>query len=224
MEIYATEEEQVEALKKWWRDNGTAVVFGVVVGLGGLFGWQGWQKYQDTQAEKASVAYMQVMVDLENKQYDGIDTSVDALLKDFGSTAYAPLAALAAAKASVVNNQYDDAKARLNWVINKAKQPQLVDISNLRLAQLQLAAGELDAALSTAQKDYPASYTAAVEVLMGDIYAQQGDVQAAQQAYDRALAVEEVPLNDRQLIEIKRSSLGVDVVETTEATAESEDA
>ncbi|MEW8396328.1 MAG: tetratricopeptide repeat protein, partial [Candidatus Thiodiazotropha sp.] len=40
MSEYQTEEEQVEAIKRWWKENGTSVIAGLVIGLGGIFGWQ----------------------------------------------------------------------------------------------------------------------------------------------------------------------------------------
>ncbi|PAR85254.1 YfgM family protein, partial [Vibrio cholerae] len=43
MELYDTEEQQVEAIKDWWKENGKAVIFGAVIGLGGLFGWRYYQ-------------------------------------------------------------------------------------------------------------------------------------------------------------------------------------
>ena len=42
MSEYQTDEEKVEAIRKWWRENGTAVVAGLVLGLAGLIGWQYW--------------------------------------------------------------------------------------------------------------------------------------------------------------------------------------
>ena len=41
-----TEEEQVEQLKKWWKENGLSIVGGVVVGLALVFGWRSWQHHQ----------------------------------------------------------------------------------------------------------------------------------------------------------------------------------
>ena len=33
MDIYQTEDEQVEALKKWWEENGKSVIFGLCIGV-----------------------------------------------------------------------------------------------------------------------------------------------------------------------------------------------
>lgn len=61
MDVYTTEEQQVEAIKKWWRDNGKAVVLGAVIGLGGLYGWRYYQAELETSREQASAQYTQVV-------------------------------------------------------------------------------------------------------------------------------------------------------------------
>ena len=62
MSDYLTEEEQVEALKKWWRENGKAIVGGAVLGLALVGGWQAWQSYQKGEAELASAYYEEFML------------------------------------------------------------------------------------------------------------------------------------------------------------------
>jgi predicted negative regulator of RcsB-dependent stress response len=39
---YETDDEKVEAIKKWWKDNGISVATGVVIGLAVVFGWRAW--------------------------------------------------------------------------------------------------------------------------------------------------------------------------------------
>ncbi len=55
MEIYQSEQEQVEALKKWWRENATAVIGGVVTGVGTGFAVLGLRAYPNARAEPACV-------------------------------------------------------------------------------------------------------------------------------------------------------------------------
>ena len=43
MADYETEEEQIEALKDWWRENGNSLLIGVAVALVAVFGFRGWQ-------------------------------------------------------------------------------------------------------------------------------------------------------------------------------------
>ncbi len=61
MEIYSTEEQQAEAIKRFFRENGTTIVVGAVLGLGGLYGWKAYNQSQIDSAEAASEAFTQVV-------------------------------------------------------------------------------------------------------------------------------------------------------------------
>lgn len=207
--MYSSEEEQIEAVKKWWRENGAAVMIGVVVGFGGLFGWQGWQKYQISQAESASAIYSNIMESLEAGKpgnLESIEVSVDDLQKDYAGTAYAALASLAGAKAAVERDDPVTAKSRLQWVVDNAGQPELVDVARLRLARVHIIAGEWDAAAELLKQDYPESFSASVDELLGDVHAARGNTAEAREAYNRALRAE-VPPSNRDLIQIKLNAL-----------------
>ena len=81
MESYRTEEEQVEALKKWWDENGRSTIAAIIVALGIGFGWQGWQKYQDTESENASQRYQNLLQRLSTADADGV-TEAAALARE----------------------------------------------------------------------------------------------------------------------------------------------
>ena len=96
MDVYTTEEQQVEAIKKWWKENGKAVVIGAIIGLGGLYGWRYYQAEQDQQMERASDAYVQVVEAMTTKQADA-----DSIANQFvveNDSAYADLIELQLAK------------------------------------------------------------------------------------------------------------------------------
>ena len=41
--VAETDEEQIEAIKKWFEDNGISLVLAIVLGLGGTFGYRAWE-------------------------------------------------------------------------------------------------------------------------------------------------------------------------------------
>ena len=45
-----TEEEQVAAIKSWWKENGKSLVLTVAGVLAGVFGWKAWKHKQDNDA------------------------------------------------------------------------------------------------------------------------------------------------------------------------------
>ena len=61
-----TEEEQVEALKSWWKENGKSLIMGVVIAVAAVFGWRGWNQYQDDFAANASAMYESILNPVAN--------------------------------------------------------------------------------------------------------------------------------------------------------------
>ncbi|AGH45899.1 TPR-like domain-containing protein [Paraglaciecola psychrophila 170] len=57
MEQYETEEQQVEAIKRFWKENGLSLVIGALLGLGGLLGWRYYNDSQIEAKEQASFAF-----------------------------------------------------------------------------------------------------------------------------------------------------------------------
>lgn len=57
-----TDEEKAEAIKKWWKENGIAVVTGVAIGLAAIFGWRGWMSYQEQRGQQASLAFEELLM------------------------------------------------------------------------------------------------------------------------------------------------------------------
>ena len=120
MAEYETEEQQVEALKQWWADNGKAVFFGIGLGLALIFGFRGWQGHKSSVAEDASGAYSNVLESLENDD-DGEQflALVNGIRKDHAGSPYAAMASLAEARFQVENERLPEAESALRWAVNK---------------------------------------------------------------------------------------------------------
>ncbi|WP_413110869.1 YfgM family protein [Thaumasiovibrio sp. DFM-14] len=190
MEAYETEEQQVEALKKWWQENGKAIIAGAVIGLGGLFGWRAFQAHQLEQRELASDAYQAAQVQLNS----GNLTAVENFIGEFGTSEYAALAALQLAKAQVDADDLSGAMEQLQWVADNSKDDVLVTLANVRLARLLIATEQLDAAEKSLATISAASWQSKVLALQGDIALQRGDHDAARTAYTESIALENDPV------------------------------
>ena len=59
-----TEDQQLEELKKWWKENGSSIITGVVLGLAILFGARAWFAWQERTAQQASAVYTVMMLSL----------------------------------------------------------------------------------------------------------------------------------------------------------------
>lgn len=208
MEGYVSEQEQVEALKKWWKENGKAVLAGVVLGLGILFGGRAWIDYRDTQAEKASGQYAQLMAAKERGDAAMAVQKGEEILKDYSSTPYAALAALALAEVKREQGDLAAARTQLQWVTDNAKQAGIKHVARLRLGRVLISEGNPDAALALVPAGDAEGFTAAYEELKGDAYVAKGDVAQARTAYQRALDALEPAAPNRALLQMKLDDLG----------------
>lgn len=205
MEIYSSEEQQVEAIKRFWQEYGKAIVGGVVLGLAALYGFRFYQADQREAAEAASTKFSQLV-----EQRDAAAASEDWLAQAQGfidgskADNYAVLAALLAAKDAVALQQFDKAAAQLNWVLANTKQPELLAVTQLRLARLQREQGQLDAALATLAKPVPESFAAMQAELKGDVLVQAERLAEAKTAYQQALSSAG---QNTQLLQIKLDEL-----------------
>ena len=79
MADYETEEQQVEALKNWWKENGTAVITGAALGIAALSGWRGWEWYQEKQAKEASDMFANVQEAVIKNDAESLQAQSDTL-------------------------------------------------------------------------------------------------------------------------------------------------
>lgn len=189
MDIYQTDEEKVEAIKKWWKDNGTSVIAGVVIGLGGVFGWRAWVEYQDNVGQQASAAFEQLMASVETGNAESARRQADLLAEEYASTPYAVLGALLRARAEVESDNPAAARTALERVIEQSPDPAVGQVAALRLARILIDQGELDAAAAVIDKHgRGGSFAADFDALRGDIAAARGRSDEARDAYARAIS------------------------------------
>ena len=202
-----TDEEQVEKLKAWLKENGLSIVLGVVIGVGGLSGYRYWQHSQEVEAEEASQLYTQMLQALNSSDRGGVEEHAQLLISDYTDTEYAQLARLALAKSHVENDELDLAEETLQQIVGSSAQQPLAYLTRTRLAAVQMQSGQLDSALTTLSIEFPNEFTARVAELRGDILAQQGKISEAVEAYEIARWAEPGPANP-EFLQQKLSDLG----------------
>lgn len=208
MEGYATEEQQVEALKSWWKSNGNAVIFGTVLGLAGLVGFRYYQDSSLASQEATSAAYDKVATQLTEQ---GIAAKADtqAFIDANSGNSYATLTALQVAAEAVKAADYAEAEKQLNWVATHSSEASIVPIAQLRLARVEAQQAKFTAALATLEKITLETFAGKVAEVKGDIYLQQGDRDAARSAYETAIASTDANI---QLLQLKIDDLAVAAV------------
>lgn len=203
MAEHITEEQQVEAIKTWWKENGVAVIAGLLIGFGALFGWRYYNDYKDQQAAEASSLYETMQQQLALNKADAAKAEADKLMTEYKGTAYAAMAALATAKQAAKMNNMDEARVSLQWVLDNGSQAQFQHMARLLLAAIMLNAKEYDAVLSLLAAAKAGGFVAAYEETKGDALLAKGDSEAAHQAYDKALQAEGLAAQQRKIIQAK---------------------
>lgn len=99
------------------------------------------------------------------------------LVTEYGSTIYAPLAALSAANVALESGNFAEAKTKLEWVIEKSGRPEYdAALARIRLAGVLFDEGKLDDALKTLEAAKPDSTQLGLyHDREGDIWAAKGD-------------------------------------------------
>ncbi len=209
MDIYASDEEKAEAIKQWWRENGRSVIAGIVLGGAAIFGFRYWMNYQQVQTEQASVMYQQATVQLSQSEREQAQKTVDQLMQDYGSTAYAVFAALEMAEKATAEGDNDTAVSHLNWVVDNASMASHQELARLRLAQLHVSAGELGQASALVDQAELSAYQSLFAELRGDIKLAQGDTAAAHSAYQQAMLTLAAGEPRQSLLQMKLDQVAV---------------
>jgi predicted negative regulator of RcsB-dependent stress response len=208
MNDYVTEDEQVERIKKWWSDNGSSVIFGLVIGIGGLAGWRYWVDYRNNVNAEASMHFDSMVQAVEkHNSKTAIDEAMN-IIDDYNSTSYAELARLTLAKVYVDEKEFDKAAQQLQSILDSKPEQPMEMLTRERLAAVQLQMGKFDEALTTLNVEFPKQFAAAFEELKGDILAAKGDINAARAAYQSAKLAQPAPANP-QFLQQKMDDLGV---------------
>ncbi|UZJ45130.1 tetratricopeptide repeat protein [Marinimicrobium sp. C6131] len=196
MSDHLTEEEQLEALKRWWKENGKWIVAAVVVAVGGYFGWTTYQDRQQAEAEAGSAIYSELLDTLAVEEGSAVSDDdraratelVTQLKTEHANSAYGANAALIRARWAVDENDLETAEGELRWVLEQETSEAVRQLARLRLARVLSAGGQLDDALATLEAESPAdSIAAEYAEARGDILSKQGDNEGAAQAYQSAL-------------------------------------
>ncbi len=202
MSEYQTEEEQVEAIKRWWKENGTSVIAGLVIGLGGVFGWQAWGSYKDRIGAEAAIAFNQMVAAVDRGDKSSAVKQAELMRSDYDNS-YGIFAAMAEARVKLDEGDVSTAITRLEWASQNADNPALKQLVQLNLARLLMNQGELDSAEKLVASEQ-GGFAGEFAVIRGDIAFARGDRAAAAAAYAQAMALE---VSDRNLLQMKLDDL-----------------
>ncbi len=189
MEIYQTEEQQVEAIKSYWQQNGNTIIAGVALGFAGFIGFN---LYQDNKFEEELIVSdnYQTLIEQSGKDAKAFTANGEKFISENGNNSYVSLTALALAKESASHKDWQQVQKQLTTAIESAPTDGIKAIASLRLARVQVQLEQYSDALATLNSKLPESFTAAIEEIKGDAYLQQGKNDLARSAYQAAIAAD----------------------------------
>lgn len=187
MEVYVTEEQQVEAVKNWLKRNGPSIALGIVLGIAVIFGVKWYRAKQVEHKVQASVNFDAAIAQLSYVPADKLTEIVDTFSEKSKHIAYENLLALASAKKAVEDNDLQVAEGLLSRVVAKPAHPLIEHIARARLARVQMARQSFDAALQTLQVKEEGDFAPLFSEIRGDIYLAQGDSEKAHVEYQKAV-------------------------------------
>lgn len=220
MDIYQSEEEQVEALKKWLNENGRTIIAGIVMGILAVGGWKIWQNYEHTKALQASTVYQEMLNAWDAKKSETALQLIERLIKEHGSSNYATYGRFFKAKLKVQTGDLESAKKALEVVLKTSGDENYKHIARLRLGKILLAKNEPQAALDllNAVPKNSGKFEAVYDELKGDAYVALNRPDDAMTEYLKARG----PGENSQIINLKIDDLTKPPVEvpTSEQTAQ----
>ena len=202
---YSIEEEQeINQLKDWWKENGKAIIVAFVLGVGGMFGWRYWQVYQTNHIIEASAGYEALVYGAEQNSA-AQKVKLTEFVQANSKTSYAVFALLNEAKNAVARKDFIAASTALEQALAQSQDEILTSLVAVRLSAVQFQSGQLDNALSTLNQVKSASFNARKALLSGDIQLAKGDQAAAKSSFEQALQ-NGSPL-ERQAAQMKLNNL-----------------
>lgn len=232
MAQHLTEEEQIEALKRWWKENWLSIVLPIVVAVVGYVGWTFWQDNREQRAQAASDQYQQLleMVEVEpgseltDEQKTNVRAQATLIMEEFGDSMYADLSGLLLAKLAVEGDSYEEAENILRTVAAQSDNAGLVQLANARLAKVLLNLGKHDEALSLVGQPQDQAYKSLYAEIRGDIYLARNKPEEAHTAYQEAMeALDPQQFSRRGLLQVKLDSTSVAEVDVAAAEQTMED-
>ncbi|MDF2690455.1 MAG: hypothetical protein K0S29_310 [Gammaproteobacteria bacterium] len=199
MSAHLNDQELIDSLGRWWKKYGNYIVVVVLSAAVAIAVWRYWENVQDSKRDSASAYYQLLLNDVANKQTSSAVSQANFIIQNFPDTGYANMAELFLAQTEVSQNNLNAAQQQLQVVVKQNAAGPFHDIASLRLARVDLALQQPQAALNLLA-NVPAGYEVSYNLSRGDAYAQMQQYKQAYLSYQTALNAADT--NDKQLQEL----------------------
>lgn len=207
MSFYQTEEEQLEAIKKWWSKYSNMITIALVIMLTILLSYKYWHWQQTKFIANASNQYESLLAAVSNQNPVNIEAYSNNLIKNYNGTIYATVAHLILAKLYITQNQYAKAEDNLKFILASKTINTFKELARIRLARLYLENKAYERALTTLKTVDDAAYKGIVLEIQGDIYSAMSKEQEAKFAYNEATKLQKAQGLSNLFLEFKHDAL-----------------
>jgi predicted negative regulator of RcsB-dependent stress response len=201
-----TDQERVELLREWWKENGWFFLGGIALFGAIWFGWNQYQGYRLRENDAAAALYEDAKKAADGNDIASLDKLLAELRSEHASSPYADQAGLLAASKQLVSAP-DRAAESLRYVMEHTKDVELAMIARLRLARVLAYREQYDEALKVLDVQDPGQFAGRLNEVKGDVAFAQGRVDDARAAYLAALVADGSELLDRNLLQMKLNDL-----------------
>ncbi|MDE2271363.1 MAG: tetratricopeptide repeat protein [Xanthomonadaceae bacterium] len=207
--------EQGEQVRKWIKENGIAIVVGVLLALALIFGYRRWQAHVANNEVQAASQFAVVQDAVQSGNEQAMAAALGDLQKNYAKSPYAAFASASVAGYDVGKNELKPAAEDLQWAVAHSKERALHALFSLRLAQVQLAQGQARQALDSLDALPKGDYVAMAAELRGDALLKLGEIDAARSAYQQALSKMGQDAPGRGAVQMKLDNLTQPLAATT---------
>ncbi|VAW49814.1 FIG00449901: hypothetical protein [hydrothermal vent metagenome] len=211
MSRYETEDEQVEAIKSWWKKNGTQLLSALLVIVIAISGWRYWTNSQYIDSANTSSLFEALQVNMQRGTFGEVSREALKLIQQQPDSPYAVGAAMMYAKYSLDKGELEEAIAKLTWITENAKDAQLRNTARLDLARIQIDLQALD--LAQAHLDFlmkanlKGAGKSVLDYVSGLMAITQSDFEGAQLAFKRVIENDKTEANLLGLAQIQLDDL-----------------
>ncbi|VAW48588.1 FIG00449901: hypothetical protein [hydrothermal vent metagenome] len=211
MSRYETEDEQVEAIKSWWKKNGTQLLSALLVVVIAISGWRYWTNTQYIDSANASSLFEALQVNMQRGTFGEVSREALRLIQEQPDSPYAVGAAMMHAKYSLDKGETEEALAQYSWVTDNAKDTQLKNTAYISLVRIQIDVQNFDAAQAhldfLTKANLKGAEKSVFDYASGLMAIAKSDLESARLAFTRVVENEKTETNLLGLAQIQLDDL-----------------
>lgn len=211
MSRYETEDEQLDAIKAWWKKNGSQLLTVILIGVLAFSGWRYWTNSKWVESTNASSLFEVLQSSMQQGKFGEVSREALKLVQEQPESPYAIGAAMLYAKYSLEKGETDEAIQHLTWVSETAEDTQLRNLALLRVARIQADIKSFEAAeknlTSLSQANLNGAEKANFDYISGLVALAQGNEVVAQQAFQNVVMNVDTEKNLMGLAQIQLDDL-----------------